>query len=83
MIYEYLKEVIKKSKDTLIKEIIKMYYLNNFKDKEIISKLPISETLYYKNKRLIEDNIYHLLIYKGYVSEEELKKEVINDGYNN
>ena len=62
MVFKYLKEVIKNSKDLLIKEIIKMYYFDNLKDLEIIRKLPISETLYYKYKRSIEDNIYHVLI---------------------
>ena len=60
-----------------------MYYFDNLKDLEIISKLPISETLYYKYKRSIEDNIYHLLIYEGFVTKKEIEMEVNIDGYSN
>ena len=83
MVFKYLKEVIKNSKDLLIKEIIKMYYFDNLKDLEIIRKLPISETLYYKYKRSIEDNIYHVLIYEGFVTKKEIEMEVKIDGYDN
>ncbi len=83
MVFNYLKEVIKNSKDLLIKGIIKMYYFDNLKDLEIISKLPISETLYYKYKRSIEDNIYHVLIYEGFVTKKEIEMEVKIDGYDN
>ena len=82
-IFDYLEEIINLTQDILIKEIVKMHYFNNFSDLEIISKLPISETLYYKYKRKIEDNIYHLLICEGYITKEDIKKEVIEYGNTN
>ena len=80
MVLSYLKEFIKNTKDNLLKEIIKMYYFDNLNDLEIISKLPISETLYYKYKRTIFDNIYHLLIYEGFVTKKDIEREVSIDG---
>ena len=80
MVLNYLKEFIKNTKDNLLKEIIKMYYFDNLNDLEIISKLPISETLYYKYKRTFFDNIYYLLIYEGFVTKKDIEREVSIDG---
>ena len=58
--------------DELIRKVINLIYLQGFKDKEIINKIPISESGFYRMKSSIEDFIFDMYISLGYVNKSEI-----------
>lgn len=70
-------EMILNEEDDIISKIIDESYKKGNNDRWIISSLPITESGYYRIKRKIEEKIYEIYIFKGYVSQSEIKKNRI------
>ena len=68
---------IASAEDGLIAEIIEMSYFQGLKDREIIVKLPVSDSGFYRIKKGIEEKLYELLIDCGFVETEEILKNKI------
>ena len=69
---EKILEMITTKDNKITSSIIKMLYFENLSDKNIILKLPISESSYYREKKRIEDKIFELFILFRYVSKDEI-----------
>jgi hypothetical protein len=71
-----ISELLKTECDT-VREIIKLSYFKGCKDREVIMRLPVSDSGYYRIKRYIEEKIYELCIVYGYVSEQDILRNGI------
>ena len=64
----FIKIIIDCTASKLIREIIVDLYLRGKCDLEIITKIPMSESTYYRTKRSIEETLFQLFILDGDVS---------------
>ena len=76
-IENFFEEIVKSEKDFVIEEIIEKKYRQGKNDKSIIMNLPVTESGYYRLRRLIENKIYDLYIFYGDVTEEDILKNKI------
>ena len=74
---EYIREIIQAEEDVLLSETIEESVVKGRTDREVLSDIPISESSYYRYKRKFEEKLYELFIVDGYVSREEILKNVI------
>ena len=66
-----INELLKTESDT-VRQTIEFSYIKGYKDREVIMRLPVSDSGYYRIKRYIEEKIYELCIVYGYVTEEDI-----------
>ena len=71
-----INELLKTDSDT-VRQIIEFSYIKGCKDREVIMRLPVSDSGYYRIKRYIEEKIYELCIVYGYVTEEDILRNFI------
>ncbi len=65
------------TENELIKNVIDLSYIKGLKDKEILTRLPLSESGYYRLKNYIEEKIFQLCIVFGYVTKADVLSEKI------
>lgn len=58
--------------DTVIAQIIDNLYLKGYNDCTTFSRLPVSESTFYRLKRKIEDRVFEMCIFFGHVSKAEI-----------
>ena len=69
---ETLAKITESEKDIIISQIIEQVYRQGETDKRLITRLPVTESGYYRLKRKIEEKIYELYIVNGSVTENEI-----------
>lgn len=69
---ETLAKIAESEKDVIISQIIEKVYRQGETDKRLITRLPVTESSYYRLKRKIEEKIYELYIANGSVTENEI-----------
>lgn len=67
-------EILGSERDEVVKTIIGGY-LSGKKDYEMIVKVPVTESGYYRIKKTFEDRVYEMFILLGYVTKEEILSE--------
>lgn len=72
---EFIETIIISEEDSCFSKAINDCYIKGFKDKTVLSEIPLSESTYYRWKRKFEEKIYELYIDAGFVS----KNEIINN----
>ena len=66
-----------KTESSLVRQIIELSYIKGCKDRDVIMRLPVSDSGYYRIKRYIEEKIYELCIVYGYVTEDDILRNGI------
>ena len=74
---EYIEETLLSESEPLVVQAIQMSFIEGESDIFIFSRLPISESTFYRWKTKFVEKIYRLYIVAGYVSREEILQEVI------
>ena len=75
----FITEIVEKEKDKIFGRMIEYSVRQGKTDKEVLSRLPLSESGYYRQKRKFEEKLYELFIAAGYVSREEILKNKITE----
>ena len=72
---EFIEKIITCEQDEYFTKVINDCYVKGYKDKTVLSEIPLSESTYYRWKRKFEEKLYELYIVAGLVS----KGEIINN----
>lgn len=72
---EFIEIILKNENDVYFSKVINDCYIKGYKDKTVLSEIPLSESTYYRWKRKFEEKLYELYISTGFVS----KNEIINN----
>ena len=75
----FITEIVEKEKDKIFGRMIEYSVRQGKTDKEVLSRLPLSESGYYRQKRKFEEKLYELFIAAGYVSREEILENKITE----
>ena len=65
-------DILLKTESEIVRRIIQLSYIKGYKDREVIMRLPVSDSGYYRIKKYIEEKIYELCIVYSYVTEEDI-----------
>lgn len=74
-----IEEIIAYEKDIFAVKMIKENVIYGKKDKDVMKKLPVSESTYYRWKRKLVDKIYDWYISEGEVTKEEILSVPISE----
>lgn len=75
----FITEISEYEKDKIFSRMIEYSVIEGKNDKDVLSRLPLSESGYYRQKRKFEEKLYELFIAAGYVSREEILKNKITE----
>ena len=68
----YIRRFITKARGKSVGKMLKLYFYEGKTDKEVMNRIPVSESTYYRWKYKLIDMLYSFLIYDGYVGKEEI-----------
>lgn len=75
----FIAEIVENEKDEVLGKMVEYGIKQGKSDKDVMSRLPLSESGYYRQKRQFEEKLYELFIAAGYVSREEILKNKITE----
>ncbi len=75
----FIAEIVENEKDEVLDKMVEYRIKQGKSDKDVMSRLPLSESGYYRQKRQFEGKLYELFIAAGYVSREEILKNKITE----
>lgn len=75
----FIAEIVENEKDEVLNKMVEYGIKQGKSDKDVMSRLPLSESGYYRQKRQFEGKLYELFIAAGYVSREEILKNKITE----
>ena len=75
----YVEEILASEPNPIFQKVIRENLIEGKTDWKIFSELPISESGYYRYKRIFMERLYELYISEGMVTREEILKESISE----
>ena len=75
----YVEEILASEPNPIFQKVIRENLIEGKTDSKIFSELPISESGYYRYKRIFMERLYELYISEGMVTREEILKESISE----